>query len=132
MELKSVGEILNDKLVVPEIQRDYVWGANKSNPDIVRNFVLDLNEKAKKNEVSQLGFLYSYAHGGELHLIDGQQRMTTLVLLTFFCACKDGDETGEIMETVGHFSYRVRVDTENFMHSLFAHIDDFSKDLSFF
>lgn len=132
MELKSVGEILNDKLVVPEIQRDYVWGANKSNPDIVRNFVLDLNEKAKKNEGFQLGFIYSYAHGGELHLIDGQQRMTTLVLLTFFCACKEGDAAKDIMDTVGHFSYRVRVDTENFMHGLFSHQDEFMKDLSLF
>lgn len=138
MELKSVGEILNDKLVVPEIQRDYVWGANKSNPDIVSNFVLDLNEKAKNNknnEGFQLGFLYSYGHGGELHLIDGQQRMTTLVLLAFFCACKEkkkGVETQNIMDMVGHFSYRVRIDTENFMHSLFSHEDEFVKDLSLF
>ena len=132
MELKSVGEILNDKLVVPEIQRDYVWGANNSNPDIVRNFVLDLNEKAKNNEDFQLGFLYSYGHWGELHLIDGQQRMTTLVILAFFCACKEGVETKDIMDTVGHFSYRVRVDTENFMHGLFSHKDEFVKDLSLF
>lgn len=132
MDLKTIGEILSDRLVVPEIQRDYVWGVNNTNPDIVKNFVTDLNGKAKNDEAFQLGFLYSYTHGGELHLIDGQQRMTTLVLLAFFCACEEGVESEWVMEKISHFSYRVRVDTEKFLHSLFSHKDNFRKDPSLF
>ncbi len=91
-----------------------------------------MNNKAKNDEAFQLGFLYSYAHGGELHLIDGQQRMTTLVLLAFFCACEEGAESEWVMEKISHFSYRVRVDTEKFLHSLFSHKNNFRKDPSLF
>lgn len=132
MELKTIEEILKDRIVIPEIQREYVWGTNKVNPEIVRNFVIDINEKARNDESIQLGFLYSYAHGGELHLIDGQQRMTTLVLLAFFCYCHEENTSEQIIKALMRFSYRVRVDTEQFLFSLFNHKDDFIKDLNLF
>lgn len=132
MELKTIGEILKDRLVVPEIQRDYVWGANKENPEIVENFVNDLNERAKNDAPFQLGFLYSYFHGGELYLIDGQQRMTTIVLLIYFCLCKENENVETGMSLLGNFSYRVRIDTEEFLHTLLANQKLFSQDLNLF
>ena len=64
MDKKSVRSILEDKIVIPEIQREYVWGANGDNPEIVRNFVLDVNNKLSTGTDFPLGFLYSYKHHG--------------------------------------------------------------------
>lgn len=132
MKLKAIKEILEDRIVVPEIQREYVWGSNKKNPEIVHNFVVDINDMARIDRSFQLGFLYSYARGGELHLIDGQQRMTTLVLLAFFCACQEGESSDIVIASLKNFSYRVRIESELFLHSLFNHKNDFSKDTSLF
>lgn len=132
MEFKTIEEILKNKIVIPEIQREYVWGSNQINPEIVRNFVMNINEKARVNESIQLGFLYSYAHRGELHLIDGQQRMTTLVLLAFFCFCHEEKPSEKVIKSLMRFSYRVRVETEQFLFSLFNHKDDFIKDFNLF
>lgn len=132
MDKKSVRSILNDKIVIPEIQREYVWGTTSDNPEIVRNFVLDINKKLSNGTGFPLGFLYSYKHGGELHLIDGQQRMTTIVLLTFYCYCKEGCEDASVMPLLKHFSYRVRTDTEDFIFNLFSYAAFFAKDLDLF
>lgn len=132
MDKKSVRSILEDKIVIPEIQREYVWGANGDNPEIVRNFVLDVNNKLSTGTDFPLGFLYSYKHGGELHLIDGQQRMTTIVLLVFYCYCKEGCQDASVMRLLNQFSYRVRTDTEDFVFNLFSYADYFAKDLDLF
>lgn len=132
MDKKSVRSILEDKIVIPEIQREYVWGANGDNPEIVRNFVLDVNNKLSTGTDFPLGFLYSYKHGGELHLIDGQQRMTTIVLLVFYCYCKEGCQDASVMRLLNQFSYRVRTDTEDFVFKLFSYADYFAKDLDLF
>ena len=132
MDKKNVYNILQSKIVVPEIQREYVWGTNKDNPDIVKNFVSDINEEAGNDKEFPLGFLYSYEHGGELHLIDGQQRMTTIVLLAFYCFCKEGAANPTVLELLKNFSYRVRTDTEEFLFSLYAHYKEFTADLKLF
>lgn len=132
MDKKSVRSILEDKIVVPEIQREYVWGDNVDNPEIVRNFVLDVNEKLASGADFPLGFLYSYKHGGELHLIDGQQRMTTIVLLTFYCYCREGCKDASIIQLLNQFSYRVRTDTEDFIFNLLSYAKHFAEDLSLF
>ncbi len=132
MDKKNVYSILQSKIVVPEIQREYVWGANKDNPDIVKNFVSDINAEAGNDKEFPLGFLYSYEHGGELHLIDGQQRMTTIVLLAFYCFCKEGATNPTVLELLKNFSYRVRTDTEDFLFSLYAHNKEFAADLKLF
>lgn len=133
MDKKSIQQILKNKIVVPEIQREYVWGNNSDNADIVKNFVLDINEKLCSSDVDfTLGFLYSYDHSGESHLIDGQQRMTTIVLLAFYCYCREKCSNSEVMPLLKNFSYRVRTDTEDFLFSLFSDANRFSQDLSLF
>ena len=133
MDKKSIQQILKDKIVVPEIQREYVWGDNGDNADIVKNFVLDINEKlSSPDEDFTLGFLYSYTHSGELHLIDGQQRMTTIVLLAFYCYCREECRNSEVLSLLNNFSYRVRMDTEDFLFSLFSDAERFAQDLSLF
>lgn len=169
----SVEEILRHyNLIVPEIQREYVWGFNTHN--IVNVFVNDIVEgKSKKDTKMQskkenlqnminspdipaeakdalqiavqqladaslemnIGFLYSYRPGystgskdRDLYLIDGQQRFTTLFLILFYFAVKEGRESDfiklfNVSTSTGSlgFDYRVRNLTHHFFIELFTH-----------
>jgi len=123
MEKNSINILLqNYNLVVPEIQREYVWGNNKY---VVETFIHDLVESIKNGEAN-IGFLYSYKNGSEYHIIDGQQRFTTIILLLYVLAARNESLHREfvqllrINDTVPAFAYRVRATTVSFMRHLFA------------
>lgn len=87
----NINELIADyNFVVPEIQREYVWGAKK-NKQVLVQFLHDLNEKLSKGNAN-IGFLYSYQSGKEHYLIDGQQRYTTIILLLYYLSAKEGEE----------------------------------------
>lgn len=122
MERKSIYQLLqNHKLVVPEIQREYVWGSYKQ---VLAGFIADLGNKLAKGEAN-VGFLYSYTKGKENYLIDGQQRFTTVLLLLYVLATgKDTDNERfkhllRLHDKQPAFSYRVRSNTVLFMKNLF-------------
>ena len=160
MELKelTIKELLSDNiLVIPEIQREYVWGSNK---EVLSKFLSELNsslgeipteklqeikpsfdekdtvpeireklnsslQKVNNYYETNIGFLYSYDAGNNEHyIIDGQQRLTTIVLLVYYYAVKYGrvSEFKTLLKTetpLIHFSYRVRPLTEQFLQNLF-------------
>ncbi len=125
MDTKNIKTLLrserNNWIVVSEIQREYVWGQSGH---VLTEFLKELSVKAAKDEVSNVGFLYSYYWDFEIHLIDGQQRFTTLLLLAFCCACQEKklDEFRKLLRADGPtpaFSYRVRPRTEAFLSELF-------------
>ncbi len=161
MELKelTIKELLSDNiLVIPEIQREYVWGSNK---EVLSKFLSELNsslgeisakklqeikpifndedtapdmreklnsslQKVNNYYETNIGFLYSYDAGNNEHfIIDGQQRLTTIVLLAYYYAVKD-DRVSDfkiLLKTetpLMHFSYRVRPLTEQFLQNLFT------------
>lgn len=71
----------NNKVVIPDLQRDYCWGNPELN--LVAGFVDSLIE-IEKSEVVTMGLLYGYYNGlieNHLQLCDGQQRLTTIFLL---------------------------------------------------
>ena len=90
-----------NRLIVPEIQREYVWG---NNTDVLTQFLNDIRAKAEPCSVCHhvhaaksmnVGFLYSYKPNYvkrsyerilDEYLIDGQQRITTLFLLLLYRA----------------------------------------------
>lgn len=129
-----------NNLIVPEIQREYVWG---NNSDVLEKFLIELEKKAAPCEMCHhvhtnknvnVGFLYSYKPSYVRHendrildefLIDGQQRITTLFLLLLYraaledriddfmviCRADEGDfEMG--------FNYKVRSLTQQFLVQL--------------
>lgn len=116
MEKKNIQSLLtNYHFVVPEIQREYVWGGKK-NKNVLSQFLKDLNDKITKGDAN-IGFLYSYRSGIEQYLIDGQQRYTTIVLLLFYLAVKEGYAIQTLLDvdsTHPAFAYRVRSCTESF------------------
>lgn len=140
-----------NNFIVPEIQREYVWGLNEG---IVKGFLNDIYSQAGICETCgfahgtkhiNIGFLYSYKPPYVLldneryldeFLIDGQQRVTTVFLLLLYRAVKEGrvDDFLSITRTDEQFHchcfcYKVRDLTQQFLDRLVLHIAE-SKDNS--
>lgn len=127
MQKVNIKDILAQyRPVVPEIQRDYVWG---NNTDVLAQFMGDLNHKLGKTtqDGANIGFLYSYPRGDENYIIDGQQRLTTMLLLLHFLSCQDYSLHADFQNKVRldgkttAFAYRVRPTSLSFMKMLFAY-----------
>lgn len=134
MEKKSISQLLSEcNFVVPEIQREYVWGSKK-NYAVLEQFLEDLNKKFEHGDAN-VGFLYSYqSSNSELYLIDGQQRYTTIILLLYSLSVlderPDALEKLRMDEKLPAFSYRVRSYTESFMYNLLKSKALTSKDVA--
>ena len=137
METKSLNTILeleSNNVIIPEIQREYVWGMNEN---VLKKFLNDIGENVNNKEMN-VGFLYSYkpyTDSNVIYLIDGQQRFTTLILLAFCCAIKEIKEKKiekfrkllKFDNPTPAFSYRVRISTEKFLTDLFKNTEKFEK-----
>ena len=133
-----------NNLIVPEIQREYVWGQNQK---VVKEFLEDIIaqsdrcdscHRAHVKNCLNVGFLYSYKPPYVIleneryldeYLIDGQQRITTVFLLLLSRAVKEGcvSEFCAITRTddSGHcrcFSYKVRDLTQQFLDDLIGYV----------
>ena len=87
--LKEIFSGENDKIIIPDLQRDYCWGNpySKDNKDSLVNSFLDsiysVFEKAPDKDIT-MGLIYGYydeLKPYQLQLCDGQQRLTTLFLI---------------------------------------------------
>jgi len=128
-----------NNFIIPEIQREYVWGNNEK---VILKFLNELKSKiGEKCECCDLptsdskiniGFLYSYKPDYvkvqndrflDENLIDGQQRFTTLFLLTFYCALKE-DKKNDFLSLIRFdelnmsFDFKVRELTKRFLLEL--------------
>ncbi len=118
MDKKNIEGLLGNYMVVPEIQREYVWGSNKN---IVNQFI----DSLKENKDINVGFLYSYSNGNQEYIIDGQQRLTTLVLCLYYASLMQKEYYNDFKSLLKvnspnmAFTYRVRSNTEEFMQCLF-------------
>lgn len=124
--------------IIPEIQREYVWGHNE---EVIVPFLKQVKEKLGTvcqqchaphgYERINVGFLYSYKPDYvqlrqerflDENLIDGQQRFTTLFLLLFFCAIKENRYQDHLnlirFEENMSFDFRVRDLTRSFLLDL--------------
>ena len=132
-----------NNLIVPEIQREYVWG---NNSDVLEKFLAELENNADPcdtchhvhtNKNVNVGFLYSYKPSYVKYeserildefLIDGQQRITTLFLLLLYRATIEEriDDFMAICRTDENdfnmgFNYKVRSLTQQFLVQLIQH-----------
>lgn len=107
-------------IIVPEMQRDYVWSVTSDNVYKLLQIIHD-GSPSKIN----IGFIYACGQEGLFCLIDGQQRLTTLVLLAFYLSLRNnGRYWGAFQEMIAsdknlRFTYRVRKSAEQFMKDLF-------------
>lgn len=71
----------NNKIIIPDLQRDYCWGNEDNN--LVKGFIESLLELDKSQTIT-MGLLYGYYNKytpEHLQLCDGQQRLTTIFLI---------------------------------------------------
>jgi hypothetical protein len=139
-----------NNLIIPEIQRDYVWGAELSdNKTVLAKFLNNIKETAQICETCgyshsttplNVGFLYSYkpsyvSISNERQLdefiIDGQQRITTIFLLLLCRAVIEGRMSDFLNicrydENTGElcFNYKVRGLTRKFVVDLLNYLGD--------
>ena len=64
--------------IIPEYQREYSWGENQ-----IESFITSIKRAIDGESVfmGTVQFAYESTNASELHIIDGQQRMTTFLLL---------------------------------------------------
>lgn len=127
----------NYTIEIPIIQRDYVQG-RKSAGELRLQFLIVLKDCLEYNKPIELDFIYGSVvkqEGGILFIpLDGQQRLTTLFLLHWYAALKEGrieewkaalvDEENEITK----FRYETRTTSRDFCEKLIA-ADDINWEL---
>ncbi len=82
---KSIYEeffVKNKKIIIPDYQREYAW-----TKDDIKIFLEDIKKSIEdnKDENMYLGTIYTYEpeNTNEVHIIDGQQRLTTTLLFLY-------------------------------------------------
>lgn len=106
-----------EKILIPKIQRPYAQG-RMSRKDIRTNFLEDIFSQLEiKDKILELNFVYGTMTDGTFELLDGQQRLTTLFLLSWYLAINDPDVDG-IMSRLGKFTYETRTTSSSFIKKL--------------
>lgn len=133
--------------IVPEIQREYVWGSPDNYGSVLVPFLESIRDEAQINEHCHyahgkenhhIGFLYSYKpqYIGNLssriideYLIDGQQRFTSLFILLLIRAVRE-DRMSDFCNLIHWedesiaFDYKVRQLTHRFIYDLIEHLNE--------
>ncbi len=111
---KSFWKLLEEhRVVIPIIQRDYAQGRTSGKVPLIRQRFLNALKAALAPESSpiELDFIYGYekSNGGRPDFIplDGQQRLTTLFLLHWYAAAREGHLL-EADENLKNFTYQTR------------------------
>ena len=132
-------------VVIPMVQRDYAQGRTTDDVNRVRSRFLDaiksyLTKSEDDNEVMKMDFIYgekeqvwSTMIANKLEKIivtplDGQQRLTTLYLLHWYAAKKDGIEEGHY-KFLNNFTYDIRPSSRDFCAHLMQYTPDWSLPL---
>jgi len=134
-----------NNFIIPEIQREYVWGDNEK---VIVSFFESIRRKLGEfcpnsklplnNNKVNVGFLYSYKPDYvttnqdrflDENLIDGQQRFTSLFLLLFFAAIKE-ERKQDFLSLIRFdsdqkmcFTFKVREKTKYFLHLLIEKVN---------
>lgn len=116
----SFWELINQyKITIPIIQRDYVQGRKNKDVAIVRHdFLKVLFHSLKTEEPVELDFIYGTVdQANHFAPLDGQQRLTTLFLLYWYIALKEG-KLDNNKETFKKFTYETRMSSKLFCQML--------------
>lgn len=121
-------------IVIPDLQRDYCWASTKivtgNGQSLVEAYVDDLILASQKEKDAKLkmGLLYGYEYPADnVQLCDGQQRLTTLFLISGVCLNKLGEENNiqkeEVSSIISHgnssrLQYAIRDSSLSFINNL--------------
>ncbi len=109
-----------EQLVIPELQRDYVWQ---------KEHILDLLSTfhngfiGDEQDQPYLGFIYAYNDKDYVYkyfVVDGQQRLTSIYLIMILCYQLSNKPIPSYLNNLGKLKldYKVRQSTHDFLHSL--------------
>ena len=86
-QVESISKLKDYFFVVPDYQREYVWKPD----DQVEQFLIDIDNEYEPNVSNQksyfIGSIIIVENEGKFDVIDGQQRLTTIILS--LCAFRD-------------------------------------------
>ena len=107
------------KIEIPIMQRDYAQGRTDERTTTIREeFVETLYQAVKNDRNVDFDFVYGTVKEQKLLPLDGQQRLTTLFLLHWYAAVKEGRLTDEVSEILGRFTYSTRISSREFCRAL--------------
>ena len=125
----SLLQLLNDyKIIIPIMQRDYAQGRNSGKVTSIRKRFLNQIRVAITQGTKPLELDFVYGHTKEIQIdldvteknfvpLDGQQRLTTLFLLHWFIAVKEG-HLEQAKDRLSKFTYETRYSSELFCRKL--------------
>ena len=87
-EIKSLSRIIQENLIIPDYQRPYRW--TEENVRLLLQDVLESWKQGKKSY--RIGSIILHEENGELNIVDGQQRITTIILLLMSLNCNAGNQ----------------------------------------
>lgn len=130
-EVESADGMLKvNKISIPIIQRDYAQGRKSADIVRVRNRFLDSLHDALDKVPITLDFVYGDIDDkGVLTPLDGQQRLTTLFLLHWYAAKKEGVAEDEYA-FLKDFSYETRYSAREFCEELVSFTPSFDVKVS--
>lgn len=104
---------------IPIMQRDYAQGRVDERTNSIREELLDSLFRSIDVELNiDFDFVYGTVKDEKLFPLDGQQRLTTLFLLHWYIAMKEGELTDEVSEILDKFTYSTRISSREFCHAL--------------
>lgn len=133
-KLTTFYRLMNEEAVViiPKVQRDYAYGRNEPKAKSILNGMLDKMLDAVGNNTPEIfDFVYGGAYVGNtgntgksagLTPLDGQQRLTTIFLLTYYASIYQYGVTEEDVEWLKKFRYETRQSASDFCDSLLGDI----------
>lgn len=124
-EKLSFWQLLETRSIeIPIIQRDYAQG--RATKEKVRNDFLEALKNALSENPIELDFVYGSEKDNILQPLDGQQRLTTLFLLHWFIANKEG-KLDVAKEHLLKFIYETRISSREFCKGLIDKSIDYQK-----
>lgn len=119
-----------EKIIVPMIQRDYAQGRVGAEVEKVRNRFLDALKQAVVDSPVTLDLIYGDIDAdGTMIPLDGQQRLTTLFLLHWYAAKREGIAEKDY-DFLNNFSYATRYSARDFCNRLVKFHPVFEEKLS--
>lgn len=104
------------RILIPAIQRDYAQGRKSVDITLIRErFVGQLRKYLLDGQTHSLDFVYGSADGDSFIPLEGQQRLTTLMLLHLYLFAIEGKT--ELIRMI-QFSYETRETTRRFCEAL--------------
>ena len=110
-EIVSVNQLLQMQLNIPPYQRPYKW-AIRNMEDLLRDISNAIADSEKYSEFKyRIGTVILHNDGNELNIVDGQQRIISLILLNLYldsefkCSIMNKHFTNKISQTNIHANY---------------------------